>query len=106
MYAWKQRNGSKATYSELMEIFKRAGYRSYADEVKRIAELSDSEADDSSGSEEGQPRTYPTLPKAEAFSCDQHPPENYPEVYVMVEKKEGKTLYRASTCGDLSVAAL
>ena len=88
MYAWKQRNASKATYSELMEIFERAGYRGYADEVKRIAELSDSEADASSGSVEDQPRTYPTLPKAEAFTCDQHPSENYPEaVYVMVEKK-------------------
>ena len=89
-----------------MEIFERAGYRSYADDVRRIAELSDSEADDSSGSREGQPRTYPTLPKAEAFSCDQHPPEKYPEVYMMVEKRNltGKTLYtihaqmHAETC--------
>ena len=49
-----------------MKIFERNGCRGYADEVGRIAQLSDSEGDDSSGSEEEmrQPQTYPpyTLP--------------------------------------------
>ena len=49
-----------------MKIFERIGCRGYADEVGRIAQLSDSEGDDSSGSEEEvkQPLTYPpyTLP--------------------------------------------
>ena len=89
MYAWKQRNGSKATYSDLMVIFERAGYRSYADELRRIAELSDSEADDSSGSGEEQPKTYPTLHKGPVFSRDQLPSATpkTAEVYMMV--KEG-----------------
>jgi hypothetical protein len=61
LYIWKQRNGSKATYSKLMKIFERIGCRGYADEVGKIARLSDSEVDDSSGSEEEmkQPQTYP-----------------------------------------------
>ena len=86
LYTWKQRNGSKATYCELIEIFERAGYKSYADEVRRIAQLSDSEADDSSGSGEEQPKTYP-IHKAKAFSHDQLPPATPKptEVYVMVE---------------------
>ena len=64
MYIWKQRNGFKATYSKLMKMFERIGCRGYADEVGRIARLSasDSEVDDSSGSEEEvkQPQTYPS----------------------------------------------
>ena len=87
MYTWKQRNGLKATYGELIEIFERAGYRGYADEVRRIANISDSEADDSSGSGEEQPKTYPTLRKTRTH---QPPPETSKtaEVYVMVEKKD------------------
>ena len=61
MRFWKQRNGSKATYGRLMKIFERIDCRGYADEVGRIAQLSDSEGDDSSSSEEEikQPQTYP-----------------------------------------------
>jgi hypothetical protein len=46
----------------LIKIFERTGCRGYADEVGRIAQLSDSEVDDSSGSEEEvkQPQTYPS----------------------------------------------
>ena len=102
LFTWKQRNGSKATYSELIGIFDRAGCKNYADEVRRIAELSDSEADDSSGSGEEQPKTYPTLHKARAFCHDQPPPATpkSTEVYVIVEEKnlpEGKTFHHAST---------
>jgi hypothetical protein len=45
-----------------MKVFERIGCRGYADEVRRIAQLSDSEVDDSSGSEEEvkQPQTYPS----------------------------------------------
>ena len=87
MYTWKQRNGSKATYSELIEIFERADYKSYVEELKRIAEIySDSEGEDSNGSGEEQPKTYPTLHKAQAFSHDQLSPKSA-EVFVMVEKE-------------------
>ena len=87
MYTWKQQNGSKATYGELIEIFERAGYRSCADELKKIAELTESEGEDSSSSCSGeeQPRTYPALCKAQAFSHDQLPPKST-EVHVMVEQ--------------------
>ena len=63
LHTWKQRNGSKATYSKLIRIFERAGYQNYADEVRKIAQASDNETDDSSGSGEQspieQPQTYP-----------------------------------------------
>ena len=90
MYTWKQRNGSKATYDELIDIFERAGFRSYADDVRNIAaaDLNDSEGEDSNsnGSGEEQPKTYPTLHKTQAFSHDQFPPTT-PEVCVMVEEE-------------------
>ena len=92
LYTWKQRNGSKANYSELIEIFERASYRSNAEEVKKIAQL---EGDDSSGSgkehyQMEQPQTYPTqkpqvqsqVPPATAESS---------KVYVVMEGKENLT---------------
>ena len=96
LYTWKQRNGSKATYGELIEIFERAGYKGYADEVRKITEHSDSEADDSSGSGEEKPKTYPTLHPPRAFCNDQSPPATpkSAKVYVMVEQEnlpEGKS---------------
>ena len=67
MHYWKQRNGTKATYRKLTSVFQQAGYQSYADEVGRINQLSDSETDDSSGSgeEQSQPEqlTYHPLTK-------------------------------------------
>ena len=65
LHTWKERNGSSATYSKLIKIFERADCKNYADEVRRIAQLSDSETDDSSGSGEeqsrvNQPQTYPS----------------------------------------------
>ena len=66
MYTWKQRNGSKATYTKLIKIFERAGYKRYADEVKRIARDTDSESS-SSGEETEQPQTYP-IQKPQALS--------------------------------------
>ena len=54
MYTWKQRNGSKATYSKLIKIFKRAGYKNHADELRTLPKFSDSEGDDTSSSGEEQ----------------------------------------------------
>ena len=91
LYTWKKRNGSKATYRELAEIFDRAGCKHYADEVRRIANVSDSESDDSSINGEEQPETYPTPHKG--FYQDQELGPAKSEVYVIVEKEnlpEGK----------------
>ena len=69
LYIWKQRNGSRATYNRLINIFEQAGYRSYADEVRRIVHNNDSEIDDSSSSEEEieQPQMYP-IQRTQALS--------------------------------------
>ena len=91
MYIWKKRNGSSATYSKLIKIFERADCKNYADEVRRIAQVSDSEIDDSSsgsGEEQSQPQTYPA---SKPQSLSQVPPAihkpNSTEVYVMVEEE-------------------
>ena len=81
-----------------MEIFERASFKNYADEVRRLANISDSEADDSNDSGGEQPKTYPTLHKAQAFSHNQVPPSTTKsaEVYMMVEEKnlpEGKMVF-------------
>ena len=92
MYTWKKRNGSKATYRELAEVFDRAGCKYYADEVRRISNMSDSESDDSSINGEEQPETYPTPHKG--FCQDLEPgPAKSQIYYVMVEEEnlpEGK----------------
>ena len=53
---WKQRLGSSATYRELINIFVRAGYCTYAENVREIACI-ESEADDSIGSVEAVPQS-------------------------------------------------
>ena len=87
---WKQRNGAKATYSKLMRIFERAGYKNYADEVRKIAQAGDSETDDSSSGEEQsqteQPQTYPTNTQQ---SVSQLPPviPKSTETYVIINEE-------------------
>ena len=98
MYTWKQRNGSKATYSELVEIFEQAGYKVYADEVRRIAQLSDSETGDSSGSgeEHPQPQTYSSY-KPQALSQPLPEKSKSTETYVIVNDgnlPEGESAHR------------
>ena len=64
---WKEKVGSSATYNKLIGVFERAGYKNYADIVRKVVHVSDSEADDSSGSDDSlkfplpQPQTYPCL---------------------------------------------
>ena len=93
VHTWKQRNGTKATCSRLIRIFEQAGFKSYADEVRRIAELSDTETDDSSGSEEEQsqaeqPQTYPTH-KQQQILCQSSPAiPNSTETYVIVDNED------------------
>ena len=57
---WKQRNGSKATYNRLISIFEQAGYKGYADNIRRLVCVSDNEMDDSIEFPTiTQPPTYP-----------------------------------------------
>ena len=100
LYIWKKRNGSSATYSKLIKIFERADCKKYADEVRRIAQFSDSETDDSSsgsGEEQFQVEQPQTYPASKPQSLAQVPPAMHKptEVYVVVDKEnfpEGKSL--------------
>ena len=104
LHIWKERNGSKATYTKLIKIFEHAGYKSYADEVRRIAHISNSDTDDSSGSEEEehpqieQPQTYPDF-KPHALPKVPQPMTSTEstEVYVMVEEENVQELGIYST---------
>ena len=60
---WKQRSGSSATYKKLINIFERAGYCDYAENVRRTVHVVESETDDSICSDEviSQPQTYPHI---------------------------------------------
>ena len=88
LHYWKQRNGTKATYRRLIRVFEQAGYQGYADEVRRIAQLSDSETDDSSGSgeEQSQPEqpTYPPTKNLEALPQVLPNIPNATETYVTI----------------------
>ena len=93
MYTWKTRNGSKATYAKLIKIFEQAGYKSYADKVRRIARISNSDTDDSSGSGEEhpqieQPPAYPDYkPHALPHIPQPMTSTESTEVYVMVKEE-------------------
>lgn len=69
---WKQRNGFKATYTRLINIFERAGYKSYADNIRRIVCVSDNEMDNSSSVIE-----LPTITQPLTYSI-YHPPSYSP----------------------------
>lgn len=60
---WQQKLGSDATYNELIRAFNRAGYKQYADNVKKIVQYHNHDDSDSSCSEDSfplpQPETYP-----------------------------------------------
>jgi hypothetical protein len=90
LYTWKTRNGSKATYAKLIKIFEKAGYKTYADKVRRIAHISNSDTDDSNGSgEEDHPQSQ-TYPDYKPYALPQVPQpmtSESTEVYVMVEKE-------------------
>ena len=69
MRIWKQRIGSKATYSRLIHIFESAGYRRYAEEIRRIAQDSNSEADDFSSSGEVEDPFSMNMKGKHVFYC-------------------------------------
>ena len=93
MYTWKTRNGSKATYAKLIKIFEQAGYKSFADKVRRIAHISNSDTDDSSGSGEERPQIEqpPAYPDYKPHALPQVPQPmtstESTEVYVMMKEE-------------------
>jgi hypothetical protein len=92
LYTWKTRTGSKATYAKLIKVFEQTGYKSYADVVRRIAHISNSDTSDSSGSGEEQPQieqpqTYPDCKQYTLPQVGPQPMSESTEVYVMVEEE-------------------
>ena len=74
----------------MIRIFERADCKNYADEVRRIVQLSDSETDDSSNSGEEQsqfeqPQTYPDY-KPQALPQLPRASSESTEVYVVIEE--------------------
>ena len=77
----------------MIKIFEQAGYKIYADEVRKIAHISNSDTDDSSGSGEEhlqieQPPAYPDY-KLHALPQVPQPMTSTEstEVYVMVKEE-------------------
>ena len=102
MQTWKQRTGSKATYSKLIKIFERAGCQSCAHRVKRIAQLSDSESDDSSGSGEEQSQVeqtpaYPASQQQVLTHSPANPKSTETHMYVIVDEE---SLPKGKCCTD------
>ena len=75
----------------MIKIFERARYKSYADEVRKIAQLSDSEADDSGGSgeEESQVKQPQAYPASKIQALSQLPPAmpKPTEIYMMIDEE-------------------
>ena len=98
---WKQRTGSKATYSKLMKIFERAGYQNCADKVAQLACVSDTESEESSGSgeeqtQQEQPPTYPSSQQQQVLTQRSPAVPKPTETYVIVDKDnppKGKCFY-------------
>ena len=65
MKLWKQRLGSDATYNKLIGVFEHAGYKHYAENIRRIMQCQENckEVCDSDSDEDcfppPQPQTYP-----------------------------------------------
>ena len=79
-----KRNGSKATYNRLINVFEQAGYRGYANLVRRIVDHSDK---DSRGSGECQPNTYPQYKEQQALSQYPQALPKSTETYMAVEEE-------------------
>ena len=71
MIEWKKQLGIEATYRKLMDVFKFAGYKNYADIVKSVASVGDSDTDESSYSDDSD-RDYP-LPQPPTYYLPQEP---------------------------------
>ena len=72
MEKWKQKLGSSATYNNLIGVFERAGYKSYADTVKNLMKNVEIDADNSDRITRNQtpPPSEQSLPQLPVF-----PPE-------------------------------
>ena len=78
---WKQKLGSSATYNELIGAFEHAGYKEYADNVRKVIQPQgfDDEMDTSSSDEDhfssSQPPTY--LEPSSPVDMQLSKPESY-----------------------------
>ena len=96
---WKQKLGSSATYNKLIRVFEHAGYKNYADNVRKIVTVyRNSETDDSSTSSEEsfplpQPQTYPLLKSLNPPSpTDTELPSHEPETYLLIDPAVAESL--------------
>ena len=85
---WQQKLGSDATYNKLIGAFNRAGYKQYADNVKKIVQYHNHDDSDSSCSEDSfqsvtQPETFPN-PKPSSVEL---PSEVSCETYTRLDSK-------------------
>ena len=66
LHTWKNKVGSSGTYQKLSEIFECAGYKNYADSVRRSIQDSKIETSDNERSllSVSQPETYPVFKSA------------------------------------------
>ena len=92
MHIWKQRNGTKATYNRLIKIFERAACKHYADEVKNIMQISDTESEESSGSGEEnckleQPEAYPPYQQKKSLCHISPAKPKSSETYMIIHDK-------------------
>ena len=89
---WKKRLGKSATYSNLICAFEAAGYKHYADSIKRMFGIDD-DADYSSDDESfprPQPPTYPIQP--DPISSLPEPLTSPSDLYYLVDPDTVKTL--------------
>ena len=95
---WKEKLGSGGTYKKLLEVFKRAGYETYADNVRRTVQDGDiavlfqtetypflkPQSDDEDDPALSQPLSYPSLKPlcpSPQFTPIQLSPQDY---YVLI----------------------
>ena len=92
---WKKKLGKSATYSNLISAFEAAGYKNYADNIRRMFG-NDDDTDDSSGDESfprPQPPTYPVQHDPLRSISSLPEPSNSPsELYYLVDPDTAKTL--------------
>ena len=58
MQLWKQKQGSEATYRNLIKIFKHAGYEQYADVVRNLVSKCYDQTNKSCDSKDHQMQTF------------------------------------------------
>ena len=96
---WKQKFGSSATYRKLVVIFELAGYRDYAENVKKIAHAVESETVDFISSDEviPQPQTYPDIKPPTPPSLPRVDLSPFEE-YSLIDSADAEGLSKCKNC--------